>query len=156
MVKLSEAKIKELGIELPVPPKPVAAYVPAVKVGKLIFCSGQLPVLEGELGYKGKVGGELTETDGYQAARLCALNCLSVVKEVAGSLDNVARVVKVTGYVNSAPGFTRQPFVINGASDLLVETFREAGYHARSAVGVSELPLNAAVEVEMVVEMKES
>lgn len=139
---------------MPAPPKPVAFYVPAVQVGNLCFSSGQLPVVEGELKYQGKVGGELPEADGYQAARLCALNCLSVVKEVAGRLNNVERVVKVTGYVNSSPGFTRQPFVINGASDLLVEIFGEAGYHARSAVGVSELPLNAAVEVEIIVMLK--
>lgn len=155
MVKLSEAKIKELGLALPPPPMPVAAYVPAVKAGKLVFSSGQIPVVDGKLRYQGKVGGTLAEADGYQAARVCALNCLSAIKEVAGTLDSVARVVKVTGYVNSAPGFTRQPFVINGASDLLVEIFGEAGYHARSAVGVSELPLDAAVEVEIIIELKD-
>jgi len=154
MVKLNEAKIKELGLALPAPPRPVAAYVPAVKAGKLIFSSGQLPVVDGKLRHQGKVGGALAEADGYQAARICALNCLSVIKEVAGTLDNVARIVKITGYVNSAPGFTRQPFVINGASDLLEEIFGEAGRHARSAVGVSELPLDAAVELEIIVELK--
>lgn len=151
---MSEARIRELGLVLPAPPKPVASYVPAVKAGRLVFSSGQIPFVDGKLRYQGKVGGELTEADGYQAARVCVLNCLSVIKEVAGTLDNVARIVKVTGYVNSAPGFSRQPFVVNGASDLLVEIFGEAGYHARSAVGVSELPLDAAVELEVIVELK--
>lgn len=149
-----EAKVKELGIELPEAPKPVGSYVPAVRTGSLIFSSGQLPLTGGRLAYQGKVGGDLSEEEGYRAAQICALNCLGAVKKVAGTLDNIARIVKVTGYVNSAPGFSGQPLVINGASDLLVKIFGEAGYHARSAVGVSELPLGAAVELEIIIELK--
>ncbi len=141
---------------MPVAPKPVASYVPAVKVDRLVFTSGQIPFWNGELRYKGKVGGDLSEEEGYQAARLCVLNCLAVVKQVAGSLDKIERIVKLTGFVNSAPGFNRQPFVVNGASDLLGKIFGEAGHHARSAVGVNELPLDAAVEVELVALLKEA
>lgn len=149
-----EAKLIELGIRLPQTPKPVAAYVPAVLVEKIIYTSGQIPFVDGELIYKGKVGSELLESQGYEAAKICAINCLSAVKELAGGLDNIDRIVKVTGFVNSAPGFFGQPKVINGASELLGEIFGEAGRHARAAVGVSELPLDAAVEVEMIVKIK--
>ncbi|MCF8011832.1 MAG: RidA family protein, partial [Clostridiales bacterium] len=127
-MKLFEQKLKELGIELPEPPKPVAAYGPAVKMDNLVFSAGQIPIVDGELKYKGKVGEELTEEDGYNAARTCILNCLSVVKSAAGSLDNIEQIVKVVGFVNSAPGYQRQPFVINGASELLGEIFGDAGY----------------------------
>lgn len=149
-----EDKLKEIGMSLPPVAKPVAAYVPAVLVDKYVYTSGQIPFVEGELKYKGRVGGDLTDQEGYEAARICVLNCLSAVKSVAGSLDNIERIVKVTGFVNSAPGFSGQPGVINGASELLGRIFGEAGRHARSAVGVSELPLNAAVEVEMIVKLK--
>jgi len=149
-----EAKLIEMGIRLPQVPKPVAAYVPAVLVEKVIYTSGQIPFVDGELIYKGKVGSELSESQGYEAAKICAINCLSAVKELAGGLDNIDRIVKVTGFVNSAPGFVGQPKVINGASELLGEIFGEAGRHARAAVGVSELPLDAAVEVEMIVKIK--
>ncbi len=149
-----EAKLQEMGIELPKAPKPVAAYVPAVLADKYIYTSGQIPFVEGELRYRGKVGGDLTEADGYEAARICAINCLSTVRELAGSLDNIAQIVKVTGFVNSAPGFVNQPKIINGASELIGEVFGEAGRHARAAVGVSELPLGAAVEVEIIVKLK--
>lgn len=149
-----EAKLQEMGIVLPKAPKPVAAYVPAVLVDKYIYTSGQIPFVEGELKFKGKVGGDLSEGEGYEAAKICAINCLSAVREVAGSLDNVERVVKVTGFVNSASGFSGQPKVINGASEFLGEVFGDAGKHARSAVGVSELPLDAAVEVEIIVKLK--
>ncbi len=149
-----EAKLKELGIDLPPAPRPAGSYVPAVRVGDYIFTSGQVPFVDGELRYKGRVGADLTEVQGYEAARICALNCLGAVKEAAGSLDGIERIIKVTGYVNSAPGFTGQPGVLNGASDLLGEVFGEAGRHARAAVGVSELPLGAAVEVEMIVKLK--
>ncbi|MGB9802467.1 RidA family protein [Desulfofundulus sp.] len=151
-----EARLKELGIELPAVPRPVASYVPAVKVGDFVFTSGQIPFVNGELRYRGKLGGELSEEDGYQAARICVLNCLSAVKQLIGSLDNIERIIKVTGFVNSTAGFNRQPFVVNGASDLLGEIFGEAGYHARSAVGVNELPLDAAVEVELIVKLKDA
>lgn len=149
-----EAKLESMGLKLPPVPKPVAAYVPAVMVGKYIYTSGQLPLVDGELAYKGKMGRELTEDQGYAAAKICAVNCLSAVREMAGSLDHVEKIVKVTGFVNSAEGFVNQPKVINGASELLGEIFGEAGRHARSAVGVSELPLGAAVEVEVVVKIK--
>lgn len=149
-----EAKLIEMGIRLPQVPKPVAAYVPAVLVEKIIYTSGQIPFVDGELIYKGKVGSELSESQGYEAAKICAINCLSAVKELAGDLDNIERIVKVTGFVNSAPGFVGQPKVINGASELLSEIFGEAGRHARAAVGVSELPLDAAVEVELIVKIK--
>lgn len=148
-----EAKLEQMGISLPKAPKPVGCYVPAVLVDGFVYTSGQVPFVDGEIKYKGKVGADLTESEGYQAARVCAINCLSAIKELTGSLDNVERVVKVTGFVNSAAGFSRQPAVVNGASDFLGEVFGEAGRHARAAVGVSELPLNAAVEVEMIVKM---
>ena len=154
MVKIFEVKLKEMGISLPPVAKPVAAYVPAVLTDRYVYTSGQIPFVEGELKYKGRVGGDLTDKEGYEAARICVLNCLSAVKSVAGSLDSIERIVKVTGFVNSAQGFYGQPGVINGASELLGQIFGEAGRHARSAVGVSELPLNAAVEVEMIVKLK--
>lgn len=149
-----EAKLVSMGIKLPPVPKPVAAYVPAIIADKYIYTSGQLPMVEGKLAYKGKLGSELTEDQGYAAAKVCAVNCLSAIRDIAGSLDNVERIVKVTGFVNSAPGFINQPGVINGASELLSEIFGEAGNHARSAVGASELPLGAAVEVELIVKIK--
>ena len=149
-----EAKLQEMGLELPVTPKPVAAYVPAVKVDKFVYTSGQIPFVNGELKYKGKVVKDLTEAEAYEAAKICALNCLSVIKAQIGSLDEIEQVVKVVGFVNSAPGFNMQPKVINGASEFLGELFGEKGQHARSAVGVNELPLNAACEVEVIVKVK--
>ena len=149
-----EAKLKEMGITLPETPKPLAAYVPAVQTGDFVYTSGQIPLAAGELKYKGKVGSDLTEEQGNEAAKLCAINCLSAVKTLIGSLDKIERIVKATGFVNSAPGFSSQPKVMNGASEFLGEVFGEAGKHARSAVGVSELPLNAAVEVEIIVKLK--
>ena len=151
-----EKKAHALGLTIPEAPKPVAAYVPGVKSGDLIYTSGQLPVVAGELKYKGKVGADVLEEAGYEAARICALNCLGVIKSIAGDLEMIEQVVKVTGYVNSAPGFTMQPKVINGASDTLQALLGERGKHARSAVGVNELPLNAACEVEMIVRIKSS
>ncbi|MBZ4655344.1 MAG: RidA family protein [Bacillota bacterium] len=149
-----EAKLKELGLEMPEAPKPVAAYVPAVKIDKYVYTSGQIPFVNGELKYKGKVGGGVSEADAYEAAKVCALNCLSVIKAQIGSLDNIERVVKVVGFVNSASGFNMQPKVVNGASELIGQIFGDAGQHARSAVGVNELPLDATVEVEMIVKVK--
>lgn len=150
-----EDKLKQLGLEIPEAPKPVAAYVPAVKIDNLIYTAGQIPFVKGEVKYKGKVGKDLDADEGYQAAKVCALNCLSVIKGIAGSLDKIERIVKVVGFVNSAPGFNQQPKVINGASEVLGEIFGEVGRHARSAVGVSELPIDAAVEVEMIVKVKD-
>jgi enamine deaminase RidA (YjgF/YER057c/UK114 family) len=149
-----EDKIKELGLEIPEAPKPVAAYIPAVQADDLVYTSGQLPMVDGELKYKGKLGADLTVEEGYEAAKYCALNCLSVIKGLVGDLDRVAQIVKVNGYVASAEGFTDQHKVVNGASELLVQVFGEAGRHARVAVGVAELPLGVAVEVEMIVKLK--
>lgn len=148
-----EAKLKSMGLELPEVPKPVAAYVPAIKEGDLVFTSGQIPLVNGELKYKGKVGKDFTEAEGYAAAKICALNCLSVIKSQIGSLDNIKQIIKVVGFVNSADDFYMQPKVINGASEFLGELFGEKGQHARSAVGVNALPLNATVEVEMIVKI---
>lgn len=148
-----EARLASLGIVLPEAPRPVAAYMPGVIVdglSRLLFTAGQLPFRDGTVAYRGKVGRDLGAEEGAEAARLCALNCLAVARATLGTLERVRRVVKVTGYVNSAPGFTGQPAVLDGASRLLVEVFGEAGRHARAAVGVSDLPLDAAVEVEMV------
>ena len=150
-----EAKITELGLTIPEAPKPVAAYVPAIRTGNYVYTAGQIPFMNGELRYKGKLGTEVTVEQGYDAAKLCALNCLSVVKGVIGSLDKIVRVVHVTGYVNGGPEFADHPKVVNGASELLGQIFGENGKHARAAVGCSNLPMNAAVEVGMVFEVKD-
>jgi enamine deaminase RidA (YjgF/YER057c/UK114 family) len=147
-------RLKELGYELPSVPNPAGSYVPATSTGSLLFTAGQLPFKEGQLRYTGKVDMDVSVEEANEAARLCALNALAAVKAEAGSLENVRRVVKVTGYVASAAGFNRQPEVINGASDFLSEVFGEKGAHARSAVGVAELPLDAPVEVELIVELR--
>ncbi len=149
-----EKKINELGITIPTPAKPAAAYEPGVLVDGIIYVSGQLPMLEGALQYKGMVGADVKVEDAYKAARICALNALGVVKSMTGSLDNVERIIQVQGFVNSQNDFTNQPKVINGASDVLVEIFGEAGKHARFAIGNSGLPLGASVEVGMIVKIK--
>lgn len=149
----ASTRLAELGIELPEVVTPVASYVPAVRTGSLVFTSGQLPMEAGKLPYTGKVGAEVSPEDASALARTCALNALAAVHALAG-IDTVARVVKVVGFVASAPGFHGQPGVINGASDLLGEVFGDDGAHARSAVGVAELPLDAPVEVELVVECR--
>jgi enamine deaminase RidA (YjgF/YER057c/UK114 family) len=149
-----EEKIKELGFELPEVAKPLAAYIPAKKAGDLVMTSGQVPVVKGELKFAGKVGKDLTEEEGQKAAQICALNCLAAIKSVIGSLDSIEEVIKLTVFVNSAEGLTSQPKVANGASELIGKIFGERGLHVRSAVGVNELPLNAAVEVEMIVRTK--
>ncbi len=146
-------RLKELGYELPSVPNPAGSYVPATSTGSLLFTAGQLPFKEGQLQYTGKVGKDVSVEEAKEAARLCALNALAAIEAEAGSLENVRRVVKVTGYVASAAGFNRQPEVINGASDFLSEVFGERGAHARSAVGVAELPLDAPVEDEIIVEL---
>jgi enamine deaminase RidA (YjgF/YER057c/UK114 family) len=148
-----EARLKQLGIELPPAPKPLTSYVPAVRTGNLVFLAGQGPIAHGKPTITGKVGAGVTEEQGYQAARAAALTSLAALRAEIGSLDRVRRVVKVVGFVNSAPGFTRQPWVVNGASDLLLELFGEAGRHARSSVGASELPLDIPVEIELIVEV---
>jgi enamine deaminase RidA (YjgF/YER057c/UK114 family) len=145
-------QLAELGIELPEVAKPVAAYVPAVRSGSFVYTSGQLPFVAGTLAATGKVGAELSPEEAKRHARTCALNALAAVHGLVG-IDAVVRVVKVVGFVASAEGFTGQPAVINGASELFGEVFGEAGQHARSAVGVAELPLGAPVEVELIVEI---
>ena len=147
-----EGRLKNLGYELPTVPCPAGSYVPAARAGSLLFTAGQLPLREGRLTYIGKVGGDVSTEEAKEAARLCAINALAAVKAEAG-LENVRRIVKVTGYVASAAGFNDQPGVMNGASDLLGELFGDKGLHARTAVGVAELPLDAPVEVELVVEL---
>ena len=145
-----EDKLKELGLQLPQAPKPVATYVPAVRAGDLLFLSGVLPMRNGELAFTGKLGRELTVPQGMDAAKIAVLNALAIAKQELGSLDRIARVVKVVGHVASAEGFTDQPQVLNGASDLLVSIFGEAGRHARVAIGAAELPRRAAVEIEVI------
>ena len=147
------ARLQELGIELPQVVPPVAAYVPAVQTGNLVDSSGQLPMVAGAMAHTGLVGGPVTPEQAKEQARVCALNALAAVHALVG-LDSVVRVVKVVGFVASAPGFTGQPGVINGASELLGEVLGDAGVHARSAVGVAVLPLDAPVEVEIVVEVR--
>ena len=148
-----EERLAELGLSLPTDTAPLAAYVPAVRSGDLVFTSGQLPRLDGELTHVGKVGAEVTPDQAKEAAQACALNAIAVVKAEIGDLGKVRRVVKVVGFVASAPDFTGQPGVVNGASELLGKVFGDAGVHARSAVGVAALPLDAPVEVELVVEV---
>ncbi|MCU1416319.1 MAG: hypothetical protein JWP32_493 [Schumannella sp.] len=147
-----EARLTELGLKLPVLAKPAGAYVPAIVTGNLVYTAGQLPFVDGALLATGKVGADVSAEDAAKLARTCALNALAAAASVIGSLDRVTRIVKVVGFVASTPDFSGQPAVINGASELLGEVFGEAGQHARSAVGVAVLPLDAPVEVELIVE----
>ncbi|HLA15557.1 MAG TPA: RidA family protein [Candidatus Limnocylindrales bacterium] len=151
----AEARVRELGIQIPTLPPPVAIYVPAVRTGDLVFASGQTPTVDGVLQVQGKLGGEVSIEQGQQAARLAALNCVAEVRGLLGSLDRVARIVRLTGFVASATGFAQQPAVVNGASQLIEEVFGEAGRHARSAIGVAELPGGAPVEIELIVAARE-
>jgi enamine deaminase RidA (YjgF/YER057c/UK114 family) len=146
------AKLAELGLALPVAAKPVAAYVPAIRTGNIVFTAGQLPMVDGALAKTGKVGGEISIEEAKKLAEVCALNALAAIETVA-DVNKIVRVVRVVGYVNGVAGFTQQPAVINGASELLLHIWGEAGKHARSALGVAELPLNAPVEVELTVEV---
>lgn len=146
-------RLTELGLELPEVPSPAGSYIPAKRVGDLVFIAGQLPFGNGELSSTGKVGSGVSVEKAKEAARLCALNALAAAASVAGGVENIASVVKVVGFVASEDGFNAQPQVVNGASDLLGEVFGDDGYHARSAVGVAELPLGASVEVEIIVEV---
>lgn len=148
-----EERLAELGLSVPAVAKPVAAYVPAVRTGSYVYTSGQLPMVAGQLAETGKVGAEVTPERAKELAQICALNALAAVKAEIGDLSMVTRVVKVVGFVASAPGFTGQPGVVNGASELFGTVFGDAGVHARSAVGVAVLPLDAPVEVEIVVEV---
>ncbi|MFD0278247.1 RidA family protein [Kitasatospora sp. NPDC127111] len=149
-----EEKLAELGLTLPPVAAPVAAYVPALRSGEFVFTSGQLPVVGGKLPSTGKVGAEVSPEEAKELAQICALNALAAVKSVIGDLDNIERVVKVVGFVASAADFTGQPGVVNGASELLGQVLGDAGVHARSAVGVTVLPLDAPVEVELQVRVK--
>lgn len=148
-----EDRIRELGFALPPVPKPAGAYVPGVITGNLCFTAGQTGTVDGKLVYSGRLGAEVSVEDGYKSAQIAVLNCLAELKWALGSLDRVKRLVKVTGFVASAPGFGEQPKVVNGASELLESIFGENGKHARSAVGVAELPFGAPVEVELIVEI---
>jgi len=151
-VSTIDDRLAELGLTLPVLAKPVAAYVPAVITGNLVYTSGQLPFVDGALPATGKLGSDVTDATGKELAQICALNALAAVQSVIGSLDRITRIVKVVGFVASEPSFTGQPGVINGASEILGEIFGDAGVHARSAVGVAVLPLDSPVEVELIVE----
>ena len=148
-----EERLAELGLTIPEVAVPVAAYIPAVRSGRHVFTSGQLPMREGHLMLTGKVGGEVSQEEAVECARQCALNALAAIRAEVGDLSTIKRVVKVVAFVASTPDFTGQPFVANGVSELLGDVFGEAGRHARSAVGVPVLPLDAPVEVEMVVEV---
>jgi enamine deaminase RidA (YjgF/YER057c/UK114 family) len=151
-----EEKLAQLGFALPPPPTPVATYVPAVLAGDLLFLSGVIPFRNGKLSLEGKLGRELTVEQGYEEARIALLNALAIVHRELGTLDRVRRVIRLVGYVASAEGFVQQPLVINGASDLLVSLFGDAGRHARVAVGAAQLPLNAPVELELIFQISSS
>ncbi len=149
-----ESRINELKLSLPDVPKPVAAYIPAKQTGNLVFTAGQLPMVNGELISKGLLGQDVEVDAANKAARICTLNSLAAIKGVIGDLDRIKQIVRVVGYVASVPTFTQQPAVVNGASELLLEIFGENGKHARSAVGIAVLPLNASVEIELTVEIE--
>jgi enamine deaminase RidA (YjgF/YER057c/UK114 family) len=147
-------RLNQLGIVLPDPPKPVAAYIPAKQAGNMVFTAGQLPMVNGEVISKGLLGQDVEIEDAKNAAKICTLNALAAIEGVIGDLDRIKQIVRVVGYVASVPTFTQQPAVVNGASELLLEIFGENGKHARSAVGMSALPLNASVEIELTVEVE--
>lgn len=148
--------LTRLGLVLPSAPKPLATYIPACRAGDLLFVSGVLPLQDGKLSMTGKLGQDLTIEEGYQAARLALLNALAIIQHELGSFDRVTRIVRLTGHVASASGFSEQPAVVNGASDLLVELFGESGRHARLALGAAELPLHAPVELELIVHIHDT
>ena len=154
MSKVAEDRIRKLGLSLSEPPEPIANYVQAVKVGDLVYVSGMAPLVEGKPMYVGKVGEDLTEKEGYKAAEICALNCLSVIKRAIGNLDKIKKVVKLTGIVNSANGFSRQSWVIDGASYLLIKIFGEKGKHSRTVIGANELPMNIACSIDLLVQVE--
>ena len=146
------AKLSEIGLTLPVAAKPVAAYVPAIRTGNIVFTAGQLPLVDGKIPATGKVGGPVSIDDAKELAKVCALNCLAAVETVA-DVNKIVKIVRVVGYVNGVAGFVSQPAVINGASELFLHIWGDTGKHARSAIGVAELPLDAPVEVELTVEI---
>ena len=153
-MSLIEAELAKIGLSVPDAPKPVAAYIPAKQTGNLVFTAGQLPMVNGELISKGLLGQDVEIDEANKAARICTLNALAAIKGVIGDLDRIKQIVRVVGYVASVPTFTQQPAVVNGASELLLEIFGENGKHARSAVGMAVLPLNASVEIELTVEVE--
>ena len=144
-----ESRIQELGLELPEAPAAVASYLPVLQTGNLVVTSGQLPFVRGEIAFAGKLGEELTEEQGYQAARICALNAMAQIKACVGDLDRVTRIVRLEGNVYTAPGFRGHPQVLNGASELFVEVFGEKGMRTRTALGINEMPLDAAVQLSV-------
>jgi enamine deaminase RidA (YjgF/YER057c/UK114 family) len=148
-----EEKLKDLGITLPEAPKPLGFYIPAVRAGELLFLSGMLPLKEGNLLYKGKVGKDLSIEEAQEAAKASLINALSIIKEEIGKLNRVKRIVRLSGYVSSAPGFTQQPAVLNAASEILSKVFGEKGLHSRIAIGVSELPMGSPIEIELIVQV---
>lgn len=150
-----ESRLKELGISLPEPEKPLGVYVPSVKVGSLVFLSGTIPEIEGKLKYKGKIGKELTVEEGYDAARICAINALAALKSEIKDLDKVERVVRMIGYVNCIQSFTKQPKIVDGASEVFSKIFGENGVGARLAIGVGSLPEDSPVEIEIIFKLKE-
>ena len=154
MTSKIELKLSSIGVTLPEAPKPVASYIPAKQSGNLVFTAGQLPMVNGELISKGLLGQDVEIEEANKAARICTLNALAAIKSVIGDLDRIKQIVRVVGYVASVPTFTQQPAVVNGASELLLEIFGENGKHARSAVGMAVLPLNASVEIELTVEVE--
>ena len=147
------AKLAELGLELPIAAKPIAAYVPAVRTGNLVFTAGQLPLIDGKISLTGKVGDTVTVEQAKEMAQICALNCLGAVATVA-DIDDIVKVVRVVGYVNGIAGFINQPAVVNGASELFLHIWGDEGKHARSAVGIAELPMDSCVEIELTVELR--
>ena len=146
-------RLKDLGISIPNAPKPAGSYVPVVLTGKLAFVSGQIPIKDGQVVYQGKVGDTQSIDDAQEAAKLCVINGLAQIEAYCGTLDNLEKIIKISGFVNSTKDFTEDPKVINAASDLLMKIFDEKGRHSRIAIGVSSLPLNATVEIDMVVEI---
>ncbi|HLB77612.1 MAG TPA: RidA family protein [Candidatus Dormibacteraeota bacterium] len=150
----AEATLRTLGIQLPDPPKALASYVPLQQVGELLYTSGVIPVWNGEIRYRGMVGGDLSLRDGIQASEMCALNIISLVRQHTGSLDRVEQFVQLSGFVRSAPGFEEQSKVLNGASDLIFKVFGERGRHTRQALGTNELPLGVPVEISAIVRLK--
>ncbi len=146
-------RLKDLGISIPNAPKPAGSYVPVVLTGKLAFVSGQIPIKDGQVVYQGKVGDTQSIDDAQEAAKLCVINGLAQIEAYCGTLDNLEKIIKISGFVNSTKDFTEHPKVINAASDLLMKIFGEKGRHSRIAIGVSSLPLNATVEIDMVVEI---
>ncbi len=151
----AEQALSKLGYTLPETPTPMANYIPVTRVGPLLFTAGTGPTVAGEIKFKGKLGKDLTVEQGAEAARLAVLNCLSAIRKAIGDLDHIEHIVKLTGYVNSAVGFNKQPIVINGASDLLVQVFGARGKHARASIGVNELPNDMAVEIDLIAEVAE-